>query len=485
MATVENTTVKIYKGVPLIKGGTEVLYLAQAQAEAALSGFLYKTYTEYYYTRENRGAIQVKDTIDNVEGINYVSFVNTSHGNKIYFAFVDRLVYINDNNTEIQFTIDPFPTYLGDTQQAELVYLVRNSPRSDIASVGGDYQPDYLPPTINYRFGTIQRRTFNAKYGVCYFVAPTAQGAPIKDLNGNATGLQVGRLDNAAIQAILQDGGQIIGAYILPDELYDPANFVIAKDLGTISGNPHTIFSDIANAAYGKTKSGVYNKIVLRTSQGSKQYDLEHFAQPLSGNIEFGVVGLLAPSPSIFIYPKNYCNVNQNLAEGIMMNLPAVPIATNATYTNRQTYNDIMDSVLMTAGGALGGAMKGGTIGGIPMAFAGAALGFASSIPSIAKNVMNTVLQAPSIVSQGSPTISVSGTLEANLQVVSPDSEDVKSIERYFSYYGYHMDKETNIPNLEDGAYIQTGSEFLFGSEVDLELNSRLMDGIKIRKSFT
>ena len=109
MATVENTTVKIYKGVPLIKGGTEVLYLAQAQAEAALSSFLFKTYTEYYYTRENRGAIQVKDTIDNVEGINYVSFVNTSHGNKIYFAFVDRLVYINDNNTEIQFTIDPFP----------------------------------------------------------------------------------------------------------------------------------------------------------------------------------------------------------------------------------------------------------------------------------------------------------------------------------------------------------------------------------------
>ena len=493
MATAQNTTVKIYEGVPLVKGGTEVLFLSQSAAQSALAQFLKKTYTQYYYTRENRGYIQVEDTIDNVEGANYVVFQNNSHGGKLFFGFIDRLVYINDNVTQIEFTIDPFPTYLGDTHTNSLVHVVRNSPRSDIAANNKNYVPDYLPRTVNYRFTTIQRRTFDCHNGVCYFVAPSILASTMTDQNNSVLGIQVGRPDATALDNILRNNGSLIGGYLVPDELYGgggptlPFQFPIIKNIGTIEGNPFTQagMGDINGARFGKIKTGVYNKIVLRTSQGSKEYDLEAFSMPLSGNITFGVVGLMMPSPSIFIYPKNYCGVQENLAEGIMMSCPALPITANSTYTSLQGLNDSWATLVSTAGGIVGGAIKGGSIGGVPMAIAGGLLGAATGLLSEGKNYVNTILRAPSLISNGNPTCSVNGVLEANLQVVSPDVEDVASILNYFDYYGYNVEKEQTYINDEDGAYIQTGSEYLFGSEADLELNLRMMNGIKIRKSFT
>ena len=115
MATSYNTTVKLYSKVPLVKGGTEVLYLSAGSAEGILASFLKSTYSAYYFERENRRYIQIDDIFGNIDDVNYISFANNSHGGKIYFAFVDQVIYINDHNTQIEFTIDPFPTFIGDT----------------------------------------------------------------------------------------------------------------------------------------------------------------------------------------------------------------------------------------------------------------------------------------------------------------------------------------------------------------------------------
>lgn len=480
MATVENTTVKIYKGVPLIKGGTEVLYLAQAQAEAALSSFLFKTYTEYYYTRENRGAIQVKDTIDNVEGINYVSFVNTSHGNKIYFAFVDRLVYINDNNTEIQFTIDPFPTYLGDTTAKQKVFLQRNTVQTDTPRIY--MAPDYMPKSAGVRWNSLSVNYWDCRYALVYFASKDPDASYILSPNGSQTGIRFAFLTQSQIEYIQQNNGVIIGCYLVPDVLVQNGvsfDAPIVKNLGTIVGNAATPVQD---QTWEKTKSGVYNSIVLRTSQGSKSYDLESFL--LREQITFGVVGLMVPTPSIFIYPKNYCGVVDNLSEGILMSCPSLPISASAQYTNLQQFNDTWAIAEGAIAGAIGGLVKGGTIGGIPMALAGGVAGAGASLLSAAKNQISTKFQPPSVGSMGQPCLAADFQLKAQLQLCSPLPVDLNRIDSYFDYFGYEIDA-VETPNLDDGAYIQTGEEYLFGSEVDLELNSRLMNGIKIRKSFT
>lgn len=478
MATVENTTVKVYKGVPLIKGGTEVLYLAQAAAESALSGFLFKTYTRYYYQRENRGYIQIDETIDELEGANYVSFVNSSHGTKIYFGFVDRLVYINDNVTQIEYTIDPFPTYLDEATEKFPVYVLRNSLLDEATGIHAT--PDFMPEEVSPRYGTLNTKTYVCKTGVCYFVSQHTLGANLVDLNGNPTGVQLGALTSAAIQAIQQDNGVIIGAYLLPDELLN--TYPISRTLAGMLGAPFQPFQDIRNAANAKLRSGIYNEIVLRTSQGVRSYDLEAFLNRES--ISFGVVGLLAPSPAIYIYPQNYKGESENLSEGLIMQCPSLPIATNATYTNQQAFNDITGLIGAVGAGAISGFLGGGAAGAV----LGGGFNLLSGLASVAKNQINTRMQTPRIASNGSPVLSTNGTLDAILQVVVPSYDNVSRIDRYLSYYGVNVSGEYDLAqqvNLNDGAYLQTGSEFLYGSEADVELNARLAAGIKIRKTLT
>lgn len=153
MATAYNSTIKLYTKVPLVKGGTEVLYLSQGAAEGALAGFLKATYNEYYFVRDNRRAVQIDATFGDCEGVNYISFSNKSHGGKIFFGFVDEIVYVNDNCTEIRFTIDPFPTYLGDTKIGDAVYVVRNT---DVAPTRtSNMLKDYVPQSIKKRYNNL------------------------------------------------------------------------------------------------------------------------------------------------------------------------------------------------------------------------------------------------------------------------------------------------------------------------------------------
>lgn len=480
MATVENTTVKIYKGVPLIKGGTEVLYLAQAQAEAALVSFLFKTYTKFYYQRENRGYIQIEDTIDELEGANYVSFVNSSHGTKIYFAFIDRLVYINDEVTQLEYTIDPFPTYLGDTTAKNNCFLLRNTVKTDTPRVY--MAPDYLPKSAGVRWNSLAVNWWDCQKAVVYFASKDPDASYILAPNGTQTGIRFAFLTQTQIEYIQQNNGVIIGCYLIPNVLLDNTpsfDAPIVKNLGTITGNAAAVLS---SQRWEKTKSGVYNSIVLRTSQGSKSYDLESFL--LREQITFGVVGLMVPTPSIFIYPKNYCGVVDNLSEGIMMSCPSLPISASAQYTNLQQFSDTWAIAEGAIAGAIGGLVKGGTIGGIPTAIAGGIAGAGASIISAAKNQISAKFQPPSVGSMGEPCVASDFQLKAQLELCSPMTVDLNRIDNYFDYYGYSIDA-VETPNLDDEAYLQTGEEFLFGSEADLVLNARLMNGIKIRKTLT
>lgn len=475
MATVENTTVKVYKGVPLIKGGTEVLYLAQAAAETALLSFLFKTYTKFYYQRENRGYIQIEETIDELEGANYVSFINNSHGSKIYFAFIDRLVYINDEVTQVEYTIDPFPTYLGDTTECYPVFVVRNTymnPQTD-----KNYTPDFLPADVKPRYGFLWRRRFTCSVGVCYFVSQHSLGSMLNDLNGNPTGIQISPLSLTAIENIQRDNGVIIGAYLVPDDLL--IDYKMSKGLTGSTADPLNVFPDIIGAPVAKMKTGVYNNIVLKTTQGSKQYELEEFGNVNS--IEFGFVGLLAPSPAVFVYPKNYKGVVENVAEGLIMQCPSLPIATNATYTNQQAFNDISAIVGAVGAGAISGFLSGGKIGAV----VGGGVNLLSGLASAAKNQINTKMQTPTIASNGIAVLTTDGKIEATLQVQTPNLESSIAIGNYLDYYGYSVNAERNTVNTDDLDYLQTGSEFLYGSEADVELNMRLAAGIKIRKTLT
>lgn len=73
-----------------------------------------KTYAPTTYQNITAGVIRVGEKIKDIYDINYMKFTNgdTNYENKTYYCFVTNVVYINENTTEIHYTVDVMQTYL-------------------------------------------------------------------------------------------------------------------------------------------------------------------------------------------------------------------------------------------------------------------------------------------------------------------------------------------------------------------------------------
>ena len=499
MPTATNSIIYLYKGVPLLKGGTEVLYVYQDNAITQLEPFLHRTFFQYYYVREERQYVRIKATMPEVEGCNYLAFRNPSNGDKWFFGFIDQLVYINDNTVEIEFTIDPFPTYLGDTSYIEKGLIIRNTVANDVR--GNYLEPDFMPKTAKVDYISIQNISFKANRAVVYFavsdnntISSPQLVMPYASAGGiNAymeTGISADLLSPPLLELIQLNSGVIIGCYMCPDWQIENVGYPLYRNLGEIGGNglrdiPSTI-------SHNKIKTGVYNTIVLNTSQGSKLYQLELFSNP--EQIRFQVIGLMSPCPSVFVYPKNYKNIEHNLAEGMLMKFPAIPISANAVYTMGQRTQDTWSILENMLGGMSSGAITGSAYGPMGTVFGGLgglAIGGAKSYVSSVKHEALAQYAPPTVTGSGEPVVSNSGELYINLMVSRPSQLDLNKIDSFFDYYGYNINSEVNLTgivtnfNTRDGAYLQTGSPIVVGSEKDTELNNRFMEGIKIRRTLS
>ena len=78
-----------------------------------LNGVTY-AYSSQSYQRVNKNTIRLAVLADNIYDCNYMMFRNTAYGNKWFYAFIDSINYINDNCTEISYTIDVLQTWFFD-----------------------------------------------------------------------------------------------------------------------------------------------------------------------------------------------------------------------------------------------------------------------------------------------------------------------------------------------------------------------------------
>lgn len=475
MATAMDCTVIVYTGVPLVKNGTAVLYLSQGSARGALGGYALKTYTSYYYTRENRNVIQVEDGIETLEGANYVSFDNASHGGKMYFGFIDHLVYVSDKCTEIHYTVDPFPTFLGDCTPLDYVYVVRNTVKPDTR--GKWLCEDYLPKITKNKFVyTASDTNYDCSNPVLYFVCKTTIGYYLRS-GSHSTAIQYLRNPTQQnIESILTNSGSILGCYLLPE-------FMISDDVvkNAVASQNISIMQIGSGFRHNKIYTGVYGKCVLQTTQGVKFYNVEDFADDT--NITFSRVGVMLPQPVIHVFPNNYKGIANNIAEGITLQLPQIPVATPSVYTQGQAVNDIFSVV----GGAItGGAMAAVTAAsGGTGALVGVGVGALAGALGVAKNALMTKFQPTGATQASYPLIDSNYYLRWQIAISSPDLDTLIAVDDYFDVYGYQIDEvlaKTEI-NDDDGAYLQTGGVYLQGSEADEAINTRLMTGIKIKKT--
>lgn len=66
--------------------------------------------TNYSFIRD-RGTIQTGFTYSQAISSNYMAFQNPDYNNKWFFAFIDKVIYKGNYNTEIEYTVDSWSTW--------------------------------------------------------------------------------------------------------------------------------------------------------------------------------------------------------------------------------------------------------------------------------------------------------------------------------------------------------------------------------------
>ena len=111
-----NSTVWLYKGVPLDPNYENTYWFTDKATQKAQfdNSYLAYTFTAQSYCRATGNAIRIQRNPDDLINCNYMAFRNTSFGNKIFYAFIDEVAYINNSTAEVRFTIDVLQTYFRD-----------------------------------------------------------------------------------------------------------------------------------------------------------------------------------------------------------------------------------------------------------------------------------------------------------------------------------------------------------------------------------
>lgn len=113
-----NSTVYLLHDVPLDSSYHHSIFWSSAQRQA--QWFQGKciangAFSNLAYARASTGIIRVQQIADALYPVNYMMYRNTSYGSKWFYAFVDEVIYLNDNTTEIRFTIDHLQTWFFET----------------------------------------------------------------------------------------------------------------------------------------------------------------------------------------------------------------------------------------------------------------------------------------------------------------------------------------------------------------------------------
>lgn len=140
-----NSDVRLLSGCPIDKSYNHTIYFSSATEQAdyflTLTKPTYGLFSKVSYQRAGKNTIRLQVLADNIYDCNYLMFRNTAYGTKWFYAFINRIEYINDNVTEIEYTIDVMQTWYFDYELGEC-FVEREHSLSD--HVGENTIPENL-----------------------------------------------------------------------------------------------------------------------------------------------------------------------------------------------------------------------------------------------------------------------------------------------------------------------------------------------------
>ena len=473
-----NSTIEFFSDINLSDKYTDSLYFASVSAKDTYFTNLTKIarVLTCSYTRENRGFVRVEVPMATLIGATYMRFKNTSFENKWFYAFVDKVDYVNNQTTEVKFSIDPLMTWMGTFTLNEC-YIERQHTLND--GIGNNIADEGLPTGEYIVEGREQPQFGNPVIVVVYLDPNAQQTASGQFIGGVYSGYSYQVFTNvAAVNQFLTDFlnqnviDNVIAMYMSYDNIANGA-----QSLGT------GIYQMIYNVSkpYSSLNGYVprnnklycypYKFLSVDNSEGAnKEYMYEYFNTlpdaTSSGDCSFYIKAVSSGSCEAFIAPRGYNGVDTseetaNFTERLGMshfpqcawgiNSYAAYLANKNAYLEQDIVKGGVKGVLDTTNNAMKGAIMGGPAGAVITGASSAFSSVTNVFGLVAENFVENKIR-PTSPSQrrGSETIDAmfqQGQKKFTISKMCITKNYAMMIDSYFDMFGYAI-REHGVPNM-------------------------------------
>lgn len=482
MATQILTTVRLLSGVPFNQNNTINFGSATAQ-QGFMTGKTTHAFSGLTYQREHR-YFSAPDTYEHLIGCNYIAYQNASYGNKWFYAFIDRMEYINDERTDIYFTIDPWQTYLFDTQVKQC-FVEREHVTDDTAGAHTLPEPVQTGPYVT-------QVTFKHTYSNWWIVVGSTvdldeagyPDAGITNMGGVYSGLGYFVFDNIpALQAILFDGLVAAGKLDAVKAMYMvPKAFYPGTSGEKMHGNPPAPIQDTVprpTTLDGYTPRN--NKLLTSPFMGLEVSNLNGQATSLAfelfaSTITLETYGSPFPGGIILCYPQNYEGVEKNYDMGVTIGNYPIMAWTGDDFANWLA-QQVPARAFQAAGTGLstiGGVLTGGGVGAV-------AAGFGRLIEQQlswgSETAQRQMLPNTFRGNAGGEITRINNnTYGFEVKTKTIRKEYAQMIDSYFDRFGYRVltTKQPNISGRPSWNYVKTIGALITGNAPQSMLNEMM-----------
>lgn len=508
MGFVPNTTITLYKGVPLDNSYENTFYFSTTDKQNSYFSSLSATVVlnENYRVEPNRTSIKIQMPYASVFNCNYMRFKNTSYENKWFYAFITSVEYVNEETTRISYEIDVFQTWLPNVDyELEQCFVEREHVADD--SIGANLEPESVDLGQMVTNGLYEKEldldngSFETGYWHYYLVAIAEASSHIYDRTYNGAKLYAFNSKNEinAMQNFLTSFSsspqKILGVYVVPSMAVKEVDQTTHELLAVntmhdfeLSGVDNETDLDTYVPRNKKLLTYPFNALEIVSPDGATMtlaYEFFHNAfeiVPPTIRAEFSA---LMPVQAI-VRPYRYCNTES--ANGDYENklsLSNFPICcwTNDAY-KEYLANGMVKTLSNGATSIISSATKGAIVGAIGgSASSGVAAitsGVTSLISTVASLATETHLAKLNNVSpQGNASTSNADFANRGYHFMayrkSVNRLKARIIDDYFQMYGYTTNK-VKVP------FIHVRSKWTYTKTIGCNIMSAKMPVEHMRK---
>lgn len=469
------------------------------------SGTVQKTYSNYTYVKKDN-YVQVSDNIDTIIDCNYMYYRNVGFTTKIYYCFITRMEYINENCTRIYFETDVFQTWQFQIEYKQS-FVEREHVNDD--TVGLHTVPENLELGDFIINNVVEMDLRSNNFFICMGLSryPIFPNIDLNDrlYGGIYSGLFYVLFDDAIscskfIQGMDEEGygADIYTIFLIPTSL-SFSNTWYTVSLGNQTNIRITAVKKTTSATHmvtdkaitinttldsytpinGKLKTYPYNYFYITNNAGADAiYRYEDFT---NNTPTFDIDGIITTGCSIKLFPKNYKRTDTSTWKtkcynyGLVGNKYPTCSWQSDSYTNWLTQNGVNIAIdtgvnLAKIGVGLASGTGVGTYSGT--------MGIVNTIQQVYQSQF-LPMQTKGNTSAGDITASDEMMGFVGYQM-SIKSEYAQIIDNYFSAYGYKINriKVPNITGRTNWNYVKTINCNFDGNipQSDLQIIKQIFD---------